>query len=239
MKMKSSVFVAFLAILICCNFQVVQAASFDCKTASSNVEILICADRDLSALDSSLGTLYSSLKQSNPSLVNEQKQWLLKDRNICQTSACLIKAYSHRIKTFQEFNNCPKTENVLLGGWIVSKGEGPFEEMQFSIADGKKQFTSWRHHRLEIIGAWKLEQCMIHVKHNTEEALQYSMKIKKIKNNKLYLFDSDSQSEVVYKFVKQPLEQGGKALQWDHGATGTWTRPKTMVGSYAYPPSTH
>ncbi len=200
--MKSSVFVTFITILICCNFQVTQAASFDCGIASSKVEKLICADKDLSALDSSLGTLYSSLKQNNPSLVNEQKQWLLKDRNSCQTSACLIKAYSHRIKVLQEFDNCPITENALLGGWVETKGEGTFEEMQFAIADGKKQFTSWRHHRLEIIGAWKLEQCMIRVKHNTEEALQYSMKIKKLKNNKLYLFDIDSQSEVVYKFTK-------------------------------------
>lgn len=82
------------------------------------------------------------------------------------------------------------------------KGEGTFKEMQFTIANGEKQFTSWRHHRLEIIGTWALEKCIINVKHNTEEELQYSMKIKKLKNNKLYLFDEDSQSEVVYKFVK-------------------------------------
>ena len=200
--MKSSTLVAFITILICCNFQAAQAASFDCRIASSKVEKHICADKDLSALDSSLAELYSSLKRSNPGLINEQKQWLLKNRNICQTSACLIKAYSNRIKAIQKIDKCQISENALIGGWVGYKGEGTFEEMEFAITDGQKQFTSWRHHRPDIIGAWKLEQCMIHVKHNTEEALQYSMKIEKLKNNKLHLFDTDSQSEVVYKFVK-------------------------------------
>lgn len=199
--MKPGVFVTFLIILFC-NFQVAQATSFDCRKASSQVEKLICANENLSKLDSSLGRLYNSRKKNNPSLVNEQKQWLLKDRNTCQTNACLIKAYSSRIKALHALDNCQINENALLGNWAEYKGGGTFEEMQFSNANEGRQFTSWRHHHLEMIGSWKLEQCVIHVEHQTEEALQYSMKIKKLKNNKLYVFDKDSQSEVVYKFVK-------------------------------------
>lgn len=199
--MKSCVFVTFLFILSC-NFQVAQAASFNCAKTSSQVEKLICANEDLSKLDSSLSKLYNLQKKNNPSLVNEQKQWLLKVRNPCQTSACLIKVYSIRIKALHALDNCQITENALLGNWTEYKGGGTFEEMQFSNANEGRQFTSWRHHHLEMIGSWKLEQCVIHVEHPTEEALQYSMKIKKLKNNKLYVFDGDSQSEVVYKFVK-------------------------------------
>lgn len=199
--MKSRIFVAIIAIFICCNFRVAQAASFDCRNASSQVENLICADKDLSALDNSLGELYSWRKQSNPGLINEQKQWLLKKRNACQTNACLMEAYRNRINSLKKIDNCQVTENALLGGWVEYKGNGSFEEMEFSIFDGKKQFTSWRHHRLEIIGSWKLEQCIIYAKHNTENELQYSMKIQKLEKGKLYIFDTDSQSEVVYKLV--------------------------------------
>lgn len=201
MKVKPSAFLAFI-IVFYCNSQVAQAASFDCKIASSQVEKLICSDQSLSMLDSSLGELYSSRKKNNPGLIKEQKQWLLETRNVCRSSACLSKAYSNRIKVLRASNSCQISENALLGGWVEYKGEGTFEEMQFSTADGEKQFTSWRHHRPDIIGSWKLEKCVVHVKHTTEEALHYSMTILKLKNNKLYLFDTDSQSEVVYRFVK-------------------------------------
>lgn len=53
--------------------------------------------------------------------------------------------------------------------------------MQFSIGNEGRQFTSWRHHHLEMIGSWKLERCVIHVEHPIEEALQYSMKIKNLR----------------------------------------------------------
>lgn len=76
------------------------------------------------------------------------------------------------------------------------------KKCNFLLPMGKSNLPLGDIIALEIIAAWKLEQCMIHVKHNTEQALQYCMEIKKLKNNKLYLFDSDSQSEVVYKFVK-------------------------------------
>ena len=203
MKTKSRIFVAIIAMFICCDFEVAQAASFDCRNASSQAENLICADKNLSALDSSLGELYSSLKQSNPRLVNEQKQWLLKKRDACQSNACLKAAYSYRINLLKKIDKCPVAENALLGSWVEYKGNGSFEEMEFFISDGKKQFTSWRHHHLEIIGSWTIEQCTIHAKHNTEEALQYSMKIQKLKKGRLYLFDKDSQSDVVYKFVQK------------------------------------
>lgn len=199
--MKSGIFVTFL-IMLSCNFQVAQAISFNCGKASSQVEKLICGNEDLSKLDSSLSRLYNSRKKNNLSLINEQKQWLREDRNTCQTSACLKKAYSRRIKALHALDNCQVTENALLGNWAEYKERGTFEEMQFSIGNEGRQFTSWRHHHLEMIGSWKLERCVIHVEHPTEEALQYSMKIKKLKNNKLYVFDEDSQSEVVYKFVK-------------------------------------
>lgn len=198
--MNSSVFVTFL-IILSCNFQVAQAASFDCGKASSRIEKLICANEHLSKLDRSLSKLYNSRKKNNPSLINEQKQWLLKVRNPCQTSACLITVYSSRIKALHVLDNCQITENALLGNWTEYKGEGTFEEVQFSNANEVRQFTSWRHHHLEMIGLWKLEQCVIHVVHPSEVALRYSLKIKKLKNNKLYVFDVGSQSEVVYKFA--------------------------------------
>lgn len=121
--MKSGIFVTLL-IMLSCNFQVAQAISFDCGKASSQVEKLICGNEDLSKLDSSLSRLYNSRKKNNPSLINEQKQWLREDRNTCQTSACLKKAYSRRIKALHALDNCQVTEmRYLVVGRNIRKGD--------------------------------------------------------------------------------------------------------------------
>ena len=122
--MKLNVFTAFIAILICCTFKAAQAASFDCKIASSELEKIICCDKELSDLDSSLGKLYASRKKTNPNLVGEQKRWLIENRNVCQTNACLIKVYKNRIKELQESDGCQITENSLVGGWVEYKIPG-------------------------------------------------------------------------------------------------------------------
>jgi uncharacterized protein len=75
-------------------------ASFDCTRAGTRVEKMICADAELSRLDSELGTLYGDLRRNAGSneatLKRDQRIWL-KERNACTDSACLAKAYRERI----------------------------------------------------------------------------------------------------------------------------------------------
>lgn len=77
------------------------AASFDCGKASTDVEKLICADSQVSALDGELAQAYQNALAGSASpaaLKAAQKSWLAKVRNPCKDSACLIRAYQQRIK---------------------------------------------------------------------------------------------------------------------------------------------
>jgi len=77
------------------------AASFDCGKASTDVEKLICADSQASALDGELAQAYQKALAGSASpaaLKAAQKSWLAKVRNPCKDSACLIRAYQRRIK---------------------------------------------------------------------------------------------------------------------------------------------
>lgn len=75
-------------------------ASFDCTRAGTRVEKMICADAELSRLDSELGALYGDLRRNAGSneaaLKRDQRTWL-KERNACTDSACLAQAYRERI----------------------------------------------------------------------------------------------------------------------------------------------
>lgn len=77
-----------------------QAASFDCAKASTPIEKTICADGQLSELDSQLMQVYKkSLTESvsADAIKAEQRLWLKEVRNSCQDVACLKSAYSNRI----------------------------------------------------------------------------------------------------------------------------------------------
>lgn len=83
-----------------------QAASFDCTKAGTKIEKLICSNPELSALDEELGDEYQSEVNSYDSdkashIVNVQKRWLKTTRNKCSDKACLIEAYTSRIKEFK------------------------------------------------------------------------------------------------------------------------------------------
>lgn len=72
-------------------------ASFDCAKARSNVELLICADADLAALDSRMATLYSAARRSQPGAADAQLAWI-KARNKCSDASCLYGTYEDRIR---------------------------------------------------------------------------------------------------------------------------------------------
>jgi uncharacterized protein len=72
-----------------------EAASFDCGTATSRVEQLICGDRALSALDDELAAAYKTqLAQSiAPEYLRQQQRRWLKKRDACSHIDCIRNAY--------------------------------------------------------------------------------------------------------------------------------------------------
>jgi uncharacterized protein len=84
-----------------------HAASFDCTKAATNLEIKICADPELSSLDSKLSVVYREAlaavaPSSRQALVNEQRNWIRYSRALCENVTCLQAAYTSRISTLMQ-----------------------------------------------------------------------------------------------------------------------------------------
>jgi uncharacterized protein len=93
-----------------------SAASFDCKKATTNRERAICADVQLSELDSQVGQLYrGALSQLSPagagSLKDQQRAWLAYLGRACPTPTpqldrdgafCLSRAYRTRVDDLKQ-----------------------------------------------------------------------------------------------------------------------------------------
>lgn len=78
-----------------------KSASFDCRKAVTEVEKLICADKELQELDASLSQKYKEKSSQDDvdsdKTVTEQRFWIKNIRNKCVTVDCLKIAYQGRI----------------------------------------------------------------------------------------------------------------------------------------------
>lgn len=175
------------------------AASFDCTKATSAVETKICADAELSELDSELGRLYATNRRTKASLVSGQKRWLNETRNKCESIDCLKNAYALRISEISRYDTCPVAEKAIEGSWVRERN-GFFEEMAFSSASGEKDFFSWIHHRPEMSGTWEYRDCMILIDGGTSRTT-FEFRPTKLENNRLYLIDEDKQ-HAIYRRLK-------------------------------------
>lgn len=82
----------------------IGAQEFNCRASKYADEVLICQDRELSALDTRLNRLYNrALLQADSDrdarrLRNEQRDWI-KSRRACRTSeSCIRRHYLRRLR---------------------------------------------------------------------------------------------------------------------------------------------
>ncbi|MBI1890488.1 MAG: DUF1311 domain-containing protein [Burkholderiales bacterium] len=76
------------------------AAGFDCTKAKTQIELMICGDANVSALDSQLSAAFQSAMQKTPdrkALGDNQRNWLKNIRDLCKTIDCLNHTYRERI----------------------------------------------------------------------------------------------------------------------------------------------
>ncbi|WP_159878818.1 lysozyme inhibitor LprI family protein [Aquitalea denitrificans] len=106
--MQSKIFLT-LSLGVFLQYEVSQAAGFDCTKAVTSVEKMICADAYLSKLDSMLNAAFDEAQSETAGYDGDtgqridpvgksQKKWLLTVRNRCQTTTCLESAYKKRIR---------------------------------------------------------------------------------------------------------------------------------------------
>ncbi|MBA4142853.1 MAG: hypothetical protein H0X43_07570 [Nitrosospira sp.] len=83
------------------------AAGFDCAKAVTLIEKMICANPELSQLDTDLARYYliasGELEESKACLKNDQLRWLKSVRNVCNDNACLKTAYVNRLSELDGF----------------------------------------------------------------------------------------------------------------------------------------
>jgi len=98
---------------------------------------------------------------------------------------------------------CPVTENSLLGAWERKSESGFFEEMSFKIEGEQKIFNSWLHHRPEISGGtWKLANCTIFIAHPTEKSLSVEFVVLKASKNRVHVREVGEKDTSVYQLIK-------------------------------------
>jgi uncharacterized protein YecT (DUF1311 family) len=75
-------------------------ASFDCDKASSKIEKLICSTPAAADSDARLASAYrlAAAKSSDPAALKQQQRDWLRERNVCDDAACLVKANEARIQ---------------------------------------------------------------------------------------------------------------------------------------------
>ena len=78
-----------------------KAASFDCNKATTETEIAICGDPELSALDEKLGEQWRKMSPLFPTF--DQLKWITW-RDKCDNADCIENAIKRRLTFLQEIN---------------------------------------------------------------------------------------------------------------------------------------
>jgi uncharacterized protein len=120
---KMALIILFLALLTIESPRLCQAQvnpSFDCDQARSAVEIVICSNQGLAAMDATMAQKYQKLRRDSSldqnTLLNSQRQWVKKRQEMCQASQnvvnCLERLYQQRLEQLAELS-APDQNNRL------------------------------------------------------------------------------------------------------------------------------
>ena len=126
-----------------------NAASFDCNKATTETEIAICADPELSFLDEKLGATWAS-QERQPYEVKLQTNWLAK-RNACEGNrTCITFYYNTHLQAFTQNEplKCFEENNGHNNNFIEHFDEidtdlnedGSVDKVRFSISRYAEEF---------------------------------------------------------------------------------------------------
>jgi uncharacterized protein len=82
-------------------------ASFDCATAKSKINLLICSDADVAALDVREAAMLrrAKAKAVTPDAVDVEQDVWLSQRNACGSIPCLTRAYRRRLQELRAWTD--------------------------------------------------------------------------------------------------------------------------------------
>lgn len=111
------------------------AQSFDCRKATTAVEKMICADRELSTLDEQMARAFSDARKQVAANVIAQVAWLRDIRNRCASVDCLKNAYRMRIAALEKLNPAPALSIDAWAGEWTRVGDGQHESSTLMVSD--------------------------------------------------------------------------------------------------------
>lgn len=198
-----------LLVLILCSAETF-GAGFDCSKAKIMAEKRICASEAISHLDEELSAQYKmAVRTANDSghLVAGQRKWIAETRNRCADEPCLSDVYKARIAWLKNSSAgdaaiCNVGEEQIIGNWRRLKS-GDFEEFAIDIANGKRNFSSWLHHRPEYMGKWDLKSCKLHIANSEDRLLDFDYKVLGLQDEVLYLRSSEDGEESSYRRIRK------------------------------------
>ena len=91
--------------------QALWSPGFSCEKAASDIERMICTDKNIADMDADLSR---KIKGAAPDMLAEQKQWLKEVRDTCTDINCLRDSYATRLDAVAEAANAvdPDAEAV-------------------------------------------------------------------------------------------------------------------------------
>ena len=97
---------------------------------------------------------------------------------------------------------CTVTEKQILGAWVMSGGEGFFEEFALELEGGKRVFNSWMHHRPDTLGAsWSLNNCVLRILGPDRAHLAFAYRVKSVTRRSLILEDEEDHGRSRYRRI--------------------------------------
>ncbi len=112
------------------------SASFDCNKAHSNTEKMICADSELSAMDSELLPIYQQARKvihNSKTFRKQGKQALNWREQHCQDKACLVRWYQQREKTLLQTISKQQSDDACVTDGKVIALEGVIKRASYTL----------------------------------------------------------------------------------------------------------
>lgn len=140
----------FAAVIISTTFWNLPAfaASFDCSKATTETEIAICNDPELSALDERMSNAYmrARLSQDGEQYKNEQFKWL-KERDLCSgDKQCLKNAYNSILSKLSNFDNCSKSTTVTEIAICSNEELSALDDLMAILYEQALRSNDWRYY---------------------------------------------------------------------------------------------
>lgn len=196
-----------------------EAASFDCRKASTATEKLICADGNLSSLDEKLQKTYqAALTAVAPSdkkeLIAEQRNWIRYTRDICSDAACLGKVYAARIDLLS------KTEGRIINEAECSIPEGKscrsvlyYRDPSYRIASFNKTLASNKR-SARVIGCDRLIDLPVGFANSNDSYGGYCTVIDGATRSRVMICNDDMLGHFAIQPAKDGLDDDKKLIEF-------------------------